>query len=58
MGGLAPDQGRFIGRGNDHDAAFEALLAEIVLDEFTGLTPALADQADNTDIRIGVARHH
>ena len=39
-------------------AAREALRAQDVFDELLHLAPAFADQADDDDVRRGVARHH
>ena len=58
VGRLAAHQRRLVGGGDDHDAAREALGAEIVGEEFLHLAAALADQADHGHVGGGVARHH
>ncbi len=58
IGGLAPHQRRLV-RGRDHhDRARQALLAEVVLQEFLDLAAAFADQPDDADRGIDVAREH
>uniref|UniRef100_A0A6V1RAB4 Uncharacterized protein n=1 Tax=Heterosigma akashiwo TaxID=2829 RepID=A0A6V1RAB4_HETAK len=58
MRALQAHQRRRVGRCGNDDAAPAAFLAQDVLDEFLHLAAALADQADDDHIRLGVARHH
>ncbi len=57
-GGLAAHQGGLVRRRDDHDRARKALVAEILLEELLHLTAALADEADDGDVRGGIARQH
>ena len=49
---------RLIRGGDDDDAAPQPLLAQAVLDELARLAAALADQADDGDVRLGMPRQH
>ena len=55
---LHAQQRRRIGRRGDDHAAAQAFLAQDVLDEFLHFAAALADQADDDDVRLRVAGHH
>jgi hypothetical protein len=58
VGGLAAHQRRLVGGGNHDDAARRALLAELGGEELLHLAAALADQADDDHVGVGVAGHH
>ena len=58
VGRLPPHQRRFVGGGDDDDAARQAVLAQVLGDEFLHLAAALADQADDVDVDRHVARQH
>ena len=58
VGSLAADQGCLVRGGDDDDTTGQTSLAQIVFDEFARLTTALANQADDTDLGVGMARHH
>ena len=58
VGGLAAHQRRLVGGRDHHDRAGQALLAEVVLEEFLHLAAALADQPDHRDVGHDVAGQH
>ena len=58
VGRLAPHQRRFVRGRHHHHAAGQTLDAEIVGDELLDLAAALADQADDVHIGLGVAGEH
>ncbi len=58
VGGLAAHQRRLVGGGDHDDAAGGAFGAEIGGEEFLHLAAALADQADDDHVGVGVAGHH
>ena len=58
IGRLPPHQGGLVRGRHHHDRARQALVAEIVLQEFLHLAAAFADQADHRDVGIDVARQH
>jgi hypothetical protein len=47
-----------VGRGGDDDGAAQAFFAENLLDELLDLAAPFADQPDDDDLGLGIARHH
>ena len=58
IGGLAAHQRRRIRGGDDDDRPRQPCRAQIVLEEFPHLAPALADQGEHGDVARGVAGQH
>ena len=58
IGRLAAQQRRRVGGGHHDDRARQALGAQVVLEEFPHLAPALADQGEHRHVALGVARQH
>jgi hypothetical protein len=57
IGPVQTAEGGIVG-GRRHHGAARAGRADMILDEFTDFTAALADHADDHDIRPGMLRHH
>ena len=51
-------EGRGIRGGRDHDGTPAILGAEDALDELLHFAASLADEPDDDDVRVRVARHH
>jgi hypothetical protein len=58
VGRVPAQRRRLVRGGDDDDAALEPFLAQAVLDELARLAAALADQADDGDVRLGMPRQH
>ena len=58
MGGLQALHGGTLRGRHHHHRAFEALLADVVLDELAHLAAAFADQREHVDVGVGVAQQH
>ena len=58
MSGLTAHQGTFIRGGDDDDRTGETFWPQIVLDELARLAATFADEADDDDIRTGIACQH
>ena len=56
---LAAGERRFVGRrGDDHAAGKARFGPEIILDKFLHFAAAFADQTNDDDISLGIARKH
>jgi hypothetical protein len=56
-GGAHPHERRLIGSGNNEHGPRESFRTKRAFDEFADLAPALSNEADYRQVRIGIPRH-